>query len=143
MASPVSPGKRKYDDSSEGSEEAPPRYEQTKWSVRSPLHDDGVIISHQEVDGSDDGGSNGHGWPTSAYESSGESITPRGSETHDIIMGQDPSELANLTFPALVKSESQATNPEMQEKGGMVGVLSAAMDERANKLTATDNMDFD
>lgn len=144
MASPVSPGKRKYEDSSDGSVEGPPRYtEQPRWGGRSPLHDDGVIISHQEVDGSDDGISNEQGWPTSAYESSGESITPRGDEPHDVIMGQDPNELAGVTFPALVQSESLATSPEMREKGGMPGILSGTMNKMANKRGTIDSMDVD
>jgi len=144
VASPVSPGKRKYDESSEGSVEAPPRYmEQPRWGGRSPLRDDGIIISHQEVNGSDDGRSNGHGWPASSYESSGESITPRGSESHDVIMGQDPNELAGLTFEAVAQSESQATSDEMQEKGGMSNLLSTTMNDTANKSSTLDSMDVD
>lgn len=140
----MSPGKRKYDESSEGSVEAPPRYtEQPRRGGRSPLRDDGVIISHQEVDGSDDGRSNGHGWPTSSYESSGESITPRGSESHDVIMGQDPNELAGLTFETVVQSESQGTSREMQEKGGMSSLLSTTINDTANKSSAIDSMDVD
>lgn len=124
--------------------EAPPRYtEQLKWGGASPLRDDGVIISHQEVDGSDDGRSNGHGWPMSSYESRGESITPRGSEYHDIIMGQDPNELAGLTFEGLVQPENQAPSKEMQEKGGMTSLLSSTMNDKANVSSATDSMDVD
>ena len=120
----MSPGKRKYDESSEGPVEAPPRYtEQPRWGGMSPLRDDSVIISHQEVDGSDDGRSNGHGWPTSSYESSGESITPRGSESHDVIMGHDPNELAGLTFETVAQSESQVTSREMQERGAVEVVI--------------------
>jgi hypothetical protein len=140
----VSPGKRKYDESSEESVEAPPRYtEQPRWGGRSPLRDDGVIISHQEVDGSDDGPLNGHGWPTSSYESSGESITPRGNESHDVIMGQDPNELAGLTFESLVQPESQATSREMQEKGEMTRLLSTTMNDTGNKSSGMDSMDVD
>jgi hypothetical protein len=123
--------------------EAPPRYtEQHRWGGRSPLLDDGVIISHQEVDGSDDGRSNGHGWPMSSYESSGESIAPRGSESHDVIMGQDPNELAGLTFET-VQSESQAKSREMHEKGGMSSLLSTTMNDTANKSSTIDSMDID
>lgn len=124
--------------------EAPPRYtEQPRWGGRSPLRDEGVTASHQEVDGSEDGGSNGQDWPASTYESSGESITPRDNVTHDIIMGQDPTELSALTFPSLVKSESQTTNPEMQEKRGIPSIISAAMGDLTNKSSATDSMDID
>jgi hypothetical protein len=144
VASPVSPGKRKYDESSEESVEAPPRYtEQPRWGGRSPLHDDGVIISHQEVDGSDDGRSNEHGWPVSSYESSGESITPRGSESHDVIMGQDPNELAGLTFETVAQLESQVTSSEIQENGGISSLLSTTMNDTANKSSALDSMDVD
>lgn len=123
--------------------EAPPRYtEQPRWGGRSPLFDDGVIISHQEVDGSDDGRSNGHGWPMSSYESSGESITPRGSESHDVIMGQDPNELAGLTFET-VPSESHTKSREMQEKGGMSSLLSTTMNDTANRSSTIDSMDID
>lgn len=123
--------------------EAPPRYtEQPRWGGMSPLRDDSVIISHQEVDGSDDGRSNGHGWPTSSYESSGESITPRGSESHDVIMGHDPNELAGLTFETVAQSESQVTSREMQERG-VSRLLSTTMNNTANKSSAVDSMDVD
>jgi hypothetical protein len=144
VASPVSPGKRKYHESSEGSAEAPPRYaEQLKWGGVSPLRDDGVVISHQEVDGSDDGRSNGHGWPMSSYESSGESVTPRGSEAYDIIMGQDPNELAGLTFESPVQPESQAISGEMQENGDMTSLLSSTVNDTVNMPSAMDSMDVD
>jgi hypothetical protein len=143
VASPVSPGKRKYDESSEVSVGAPPRYtEQPRWGGRSPLRDDGVVISHQEVDESDDGRSNGHGWPTS-YESSGELITPQGSQSHDVIMGQDPNELAGLIFDTVAQSEGQATSREMQETGGMLNLLSTNMIDTVNKTSAIDSMDVD
>ena len=144
VASPVSPGKRKYDESSEGSAEAPPRYtEQPRWGGTGPLYDNGIMISHKEVDESDDGRSNGHGWPLPSYESSGETTTPRGSETHDIIMGQDPNELAGLRFESPGQPENHELGREMQEKGGMTSLLSSVLSDTAGIPSVTDNMDVD
>ena len=144
VASPVSPGKRKYDESVEVSGEDPPRYtEQTRWGGTSPIQDDGVIISHQEVDGSDDGRSNGRDWPVSSNKSSSDSTISRGNETHDIIMGQDPNELAGLTFEIPGKPKSSAPSREMQEKGGMTNLLSNTMNDTVNTPSAADSMDVD
>jgi hypothetical protein len=79
----------------------------------------------------------------SPYESSGESVTPRGSESHDIIMGQDPNELAGLTFESPVQPESQASSGEMQENGGMTSLLSSTVNDTTYMPSATDSMDVD
>src|SRR5450432_2405334 len=92
LPSPVSPGKRKYDESSEDSMEALPRYtEHIRWGGQSPVRDNGVVVSHRELDGPDDSMPNGQYLAKTANESGGESETPRGSEIQDVIMGQDPN----------------------------------------------------
>lgn len=140
----MSPGKRKYDERAEEPQDRPPRYtEQPKWGGKSPKRDNGVIVSHRELDESDDGGSTGNGWGTTNYDSSGESITPQGGPSYDVIMGQDPTELAGLNFPSLVNSESQQVNQEMQEKRGMPILVGNAMDDRTKLPSRTDSMDVD
>lgn len=144
VPSPVSPGKRKYDEPAEEPRDRPPRYtEQTKWGGKSPVRDNGVIVSHRELDESDDGGSTGNGWGTTNYDSSGESITPQGGHSYDVIMGQDPIELAGLNFPSLVNSESQQMSQEMQEKRGMPILLGNATDDGTKAPSRTDSMDVD
>ena len=144
VPSPVSPGKRKYDEQAEEQWDRPPRYtEQPKWGGKSPARDNGVIVSHRELDESDDGGSTGNGWGPTNYDSSGESTTPLGGHSYDVIMGQDPTELAGLNFPSLVNSESQQLNQEMQEKRRMPILLGNATDDRTKPSSRTDSMDVD
>jgi hypothetical protein len=109
----------------------------------SPLRDNGVVISHREVDGSDDGAPNWHDQGMPSHGSSGESITPGGSEIQDVIMGQDPNELAGLDFNSHGTAESALANTEMQEKQGTPSLLGSAMENITKVSSRPDIMDVD
>jgi hypothetical protein len=69
-----------------------------------------IFISQREITSPDEAD---NGWgPTTATESADGSITPRDMEVHDIIMGQDPSELVDVSEQSLLPTK------EMQEKPG-------------------------
>lgn len=109
----------------------------------SSNRDNGVIVSHIELNGSDDSISGSHDLAWKTYGSGPESITPRGSELHDVIMGQDPNELANLNFPRGVNSEPESTGQEMQERKGLPSLLASPMGGNTATSNRSIGMDVD
>jgi hypothetical protein len=141
--SPVSPGKRKYDESSEGPPGPPPRYEdEPRWGGQSPTRESVVVVSHRELNHSDDDTIDGNtGFPTT-YGSGADPLTPTGNDDPEVIVGQDPNELAGLTFPESHSNDSQPSAPEMREKVGMP-ILTGAAKRPDSVAHAMDSMDVD
>jgi hypothetical protein len=146
MPSPVSPGKRKYDEGSDGSVEASSRHADAgpRWGGMSPTRPgDDVLIQQRELNGSDDSEINGSNVRTISYEIAEESRTSL-SDGPNVLMSHDPHGLTQLAFPGHANLEAkELTDPEMQEKKGLYPLLPSAMEDVSRQSKYSGSMDVD
>lgn len=141
--SPKSPPKRKFDES-EDSQETVPRYAEPepRWGGQSPPRSDKqILVSHRELSHPEDGDI--WGGQASASESGGSTVTPRGNELQDVIMGQDPNELVDISDASLLPSGNTQRPQEMRQKPGLSEFHPIAMEDSAGKPGVSQSMDVD
>jgi hypothetical protein len=136
--SPRSPGKRKYDESSEASEDTATsqRMQMVDVSQVRAGHvrkDTNAVMTHQAAMEAN------AGWPLPAYED-----VINGTEP-DVIVGQDPHELVDASWDAEAKQKEAVSRKEMEARSDMPSLISNYMDAGAAKgsFVQGNNMDMD
>jgi len=143
ITSPKSPGKRKFDGSSDDSQDG------DIWNGANQIRRRNSIKATEiELRGSDESEPDwGGAHATAASQNKvsrleDRSITSRGNEFNDVIMGVDPTQLVDTSMPNLIDVDNGSGGQEMQERSSL-RMLSSQAKGSTSMMGTIDSMDLD